>query len=81
MSVYRTIGPLVYFLLNTLIVVRRQNRLNEAVLTSTHNLLFRGIIRKNVYPCKPQFNYKKVRCKGVFIKRTRFRDDKNEIFS
>ena len=39
----------------------------EAVLTSTHNLCFGAKIRKNVYPCKPQFHYMyiKVRCKGV----------------
>ena len=29
---------------------------------------------KNVYPCKPQFYYIKVECKGVFITRTCFRD-------
>ena len=33
----------------------------EAVLTSTHNLCFRAKKReKDVYPCKPQFNYIKV---------------------
>ena len=31
---------------------------------STHNLCFRAKIRKNVYPCKPQFYYVKVGCKG-----------------
>ena len=41
---------------------------------STHNLCFRTKIRKNVYSCKPQFNYIKVGCKGVFITRTCFRD-------
>ena len=46
----------------------------EAVLTSTHNLCFRAKIRKNVYPCKPQFYYIKVGCKGVFVTRTCFRD-------
>ena len=46
----------------------------EAVLTSTHNLCFRANIRKNVYPCKPQFYYIKVGCKGVFVTRTCFRD-------
>ena len=35
---------------------------NEAVLTSTHNLCFRAKIRKNVYPCKPQFCNIKVGC-------------------
>ena len=44
------------------------------VLTSTHNLCFGAKIRKNVYPCKPQFYYIKVGCKGVFITRTCFRD-------
>ena len=44
------------------------------VLTSTHNLCFRAKIRKNVYPCKPQFYYIKVGCKGVFITRTCFHD-------
>ena len=27
--------------------------IDEAVLTSTHNLCLRAKIRKNVYPCKP----------------------------
>ena len=43
-------------------------------LTSTHNLCFGAKIRKNVYPCKPQFYYIKVECKGVFATRTCFRD-------
>ena len=43
---------------------------HEAVLTSTHNLCFRAKIRKNEYPCKPQFYYLKVGCKGVYIIRT-----------
>ena len=30
--------------------------------------------KKNVYPCKPQFYYIKVVCKGVFVTRTCFRD-------
>ena len=38
---------------------------NEVVLMSTHNLCFRAKIRKNVYPCTPQFHYIKVGCKGV----------------
>ena len=39
-----------------------------AVLTSTHNLCFKAKIRKNiVYPCKPQFYYIKVGCKGVYF--------------
>ena len=49
--------------------------LSEAVLTSTHNLCFEAKIRKNVYPCKPQFHYIKVGCKGVFVTRTCFRDN------
>ena len=47
---------------------------SEAVLTSTHNLCFRAKVRKNEYPCKPQFYYIKVGCKGVFITRTCFHD-------
>ena len=47
---------------------------NEAVLMSTHNLCFRAKIRKNVYPCTPQFHYIKVGCKGVFITRTCLHD-------
>ena len=35
-----------------------QNRLGEAVLTTTHILCFRAKIKKkNEYPCKPVFNY------------------------
>ena len=37
---------------------------SEAVLTSTDNLCFRAKIRKNEYPCTPQFHYIKVGCKG-----------------
>ena len=36
------------------------NRLIEAVLTSVRNPCFRAKIRRNVYPCKPQFYYIKV---------------------
>ena len=61
-----------FFLLKTLIV----GTLNEAVLTSTHNLCFRAKIRKNVYPYTPQFYYIKVGCKGVFITRICYHDDK-----
>ena len=43
--------------------------------TSTHNLCFGAKIRKKVYPCKPQFYYIKVGCKGVFVTRTCFRDE------
>ena len=32
--------------------------------------------KKKVYPCKPQFYYIKVGCKGVFVTRTCFRDVK-----
>ena len=39
----------------------------EVVLTSTHNLCFRAKIRKNDYPCKPQFYYIKVGCKGCTL--------------
>ena len=53
----------------------RWNRLSEAVLTSTHNQCFGAKIRKIVYPCKPQFYYIKVGCKGVFVTQTCFRDD------
>ena len=41
---------------------------------STRNLCFRAKIRKNVYPCTPQFYYTKVGRKGVFVTRTCFRD-------
>ena len=34
------------FLLKTMIVVTSKNHLNEAVLTSTHNLCFKAKIRK-----------------------------------
>ena len=47
---------------------------------STHNLGFRAKIRKNVYPCTPQFYYTKVGCKGVFITPTCFPDDLLDIF-
>ena len=41
---------------------------------STHNLCFRARIKKNVYPCTPQFHYIKVGCKGVYITRTCYHD-------
>ena len=41
---------------------------------STHNLCFRAKLRKNVYPCKSQFYYIKVGCKGVSIMRTCYPD-------
>ena len=34
--------------------------------------------KKKVYPCKPQFYYIKVGCKGVFVTRTCFRDVKRK---
>ena len=52
----------------------RYNRLTEAVLTSTNNLCFRAKIRKNVYPCTPQFYNIKAVCKGVYVTRTCFHD-------
>ena len=46
----------------------RENRLGEAVLTSTHNLCFFLKIRKLMYiPVKPQFYCIKVGFKGVKI--------------
>ena len=48
---------------------------------STHNLCFRAKIRKNVYPCTPQFYYINVGCKGVFVTRTWFRDVKRKVRS
>ena len=33
--------------------------------------------KKKVYPCKPQFYYIKVGCKGVFVTRTCFHDVQN----
>ena len=45
----------------------------------THNQCFRAKIRKNVYPCTPQFYYTKVGCKGVFVTRTCFRDEQSFI--
>ena len=43
------------------------------------NLCFRAKIRKNVYPCKPQFYYIKVGCKGVYITRTCYPDVLKEL--
>ena len=42
-----------------------QNIDPEAVITNTHDLCFRAKIRKNIYPCKPQFYNIKVGCMGV----------------
>ena len=36
--------------------------------------MFWSINKKNVYPCKPQFYYIEVGCKGVFVTRTCFGD-------
>ena len=47
-----------------------QNINCEADLTRTQNLYFGAKVKKNVYPCKPQFYYIKVGCKGVYITRT-----------
>ena len=43
------------FLLKTLIVGTRKNRLSEAALTSTHNLCFGAKIRKKYTPVNPNF--------------------------
>ena len=63
---------LIFFLvlLKTKILGIRQNRLIEAVLTSTQNLCVGAKIRKKVYPCKLQFFYIKVGFNGVHISRT-----------
>ena len=42
--------------------------------SSNEYLCFGEKIRKKVFPCKPQFYYIKVGCKGVFVTRTCFRD-------
>ena len=57
------------------VLTASENLFSEAVLTSTHNLCFNAKIRKNVYPCKPQFFNRKVGCKGVFITRKCVRDE------
>ena len=46
---------------------------------STHNLCFKAKIRKKVYPCKPQFCYIKVGCKGVIITWTCYPDVTGQI--
>ena len=45
---------------------------------STQSQCFRAKIRKNVYPGKPQFNYIKKGCKGVFVTRSCFHDEMHE---
>ena len=56
-----------------------RNRLMEAVLMGARGLCFEAEIKKNVYPCTPQFHYIKVGCKGVFITRTCLRDEKPKL--
>ena len=34
---------------------------------SSHDLCFKAKIRKHVYPCKPQFYFIKVGCKGCHL--------------
>ena len=43
---------------------------------STHDLFLEQKQDKNGYPCKPQFYLIKVGCKGVYITRTVYHDDK-----
>ena len=43
------------FLLKTLIVSTRKNRLGEAVRTCIHNLFLSRNKKNKVYPCKPSF--------------------------
>ena len=45
----------------------RQNRLGEAVLTTTHILCLEQKLKKNEYPCRPVFNYIKVEWKGCSL--------------
>ena len=48
-----------------------KNLLNEAVITSTHNLCFREKKKKIIFtPVNPSFLYKSVGGKGVYITRT-----------
>ena len=35
--------------------------------------------KKKIYPCKPQFYYIKVGCKGVFVTPTCFRDGNHAV--
>ena len=44
-----------------------------------YNLCFGTKIRKKVYPCKPQFYYIKLGCKGVLVTRTCFRDVSRKV--
>ena len=51
--------------------------ISEGVLTSTHNLCFGAKIRKKYTPVNPNFTcYIKVGCKGFFVTRTCFRDER-----
>ena len=50
-----------------------------AVLTCTNNLCFRAKVRKNVYPCYPQFYYIKVGYKWVYITRTCYHGERSPI--
>ena len=61
------------FLLKTLIVGTRSNENPQSMLWSKN--------KKKAYPCKPQFNYIKVGCKGVFVTRACFHDVKKWIVS
>ena len=56
-------------------IILAQNIYCGYTLTSTHDLCFRAKMRKNVYPCKPQFFCIKVGCKGVYTTRTCYHDD------
>ena len=40
--------------------------------------MFRSKNKKTVYPCKPQFDYIKVGCMGVFVTQTCFPDVKHK---
>ena len=60
------ISILLIFLLKTLILGTRKNRLVEAVLKSIHNLSFGAKIRKISVPSIPQFSYIKLVFKGVY---------------
>ena len=55
------------FLLKTLIVGTRWNRLSEAVLTSTHNLCFRAKIRKMYTPVHASFTIQKWGVRGYLL--------------
>ena len=49
--------------------------IDEAVLTSTHNVCFGSKIRKLGIPCKPQFYYINLGFKGVHITQTCYPDN------